>query len=454
MEIDRRSSRRLAVAAFLVVALLTTTAAIAAGAPSTFGHRGRVLVAFGDDYARGAAIVPHRGGGMVVAGTLRGGIGTRSGRDDGEDLVLVRFRPDGGLDPSFGRRGVVRTDLGANEAARDATVDRFGRIVVAGLSANRSHPWRQEALVVRYTAKGSLDASFGEGGVVRAGGDPVAGVAVDAAGRILFAGAATVGAAADAHRVWRVVRLRGDGGIDPEFGGGDGEVTGVLGIGAEATDLTVDRRGRVAFPLCAWEGPARRLPAVARLLPDGSPDPTFGEGGMAALPSGAGWNCPYAVARDHRDRLVVGGNGDHRLVVTRLGEAGSPDPAFGDDGTASLGFRGAKVRIGRIALDGEGRVVLAGRIAPSMKQLVRGPRYAARMLLVRLTKRGGRDRRLGDDGAVAIRFGPGRTFDSQATDVMVRGDLVFAAGTAAPHLGSSPPARLALVRYPAGGRAG
>jgi uncharacterized delta-60 repeat protein len=452
MKTDRRRPPRFLAVAALAAAVLVAAVAIAAAA-SSFGHRGRVLVGFGDDYARGSAIVPHPAGGMVVAGTLRHGIGTRAGRDDGEDLVIARFLADGRLDPGFGRRGTVRTDLGAEEVASDATVDRFGRIVVVGRTADRLHPWRGEALIVRYTGAGRLDSTFGDGGVARPGGGPALGATIDGAGRILFAGVSVVGEGAEARQIWRVVRLRADGTRDPSFGGGDGETTGVLGIGSEATDLTVDRQGRVVFSLCAWATAERRLPAVVRLLPDGNPDPAFGEAGVAALPSEAGWRCPYALARDRRDRVVVGGNGDHRLVVTRLDATGSPDRSFAAAGTASLGFRGAKVRIGRIALDDEGRVIVAGRIAPSFEQLRRGPRFAARMLLVRLTGRGRRDKRFGGDGAVAIRFGPGKAFDSQAADVAVRGDFVYAAGTASPHLSGAPPARLALARHPVGGRA-
>ena len=452
MKIDRRRPPRLVVAAVLLAALLAIAAALASAAAPSFGHRGRVLVAFGDAYASGSAIAPHPTGGMVVAGTLRSGIGTRSGSDDGKDLLVTRVLPGGGLDPRFGRRGVVRTDAGADEAASAAAVDPYGRIVVVGWSTSRSHPWREDALIVRYTAAGRLDASFGDGGVVRPGGGRILAVTVDGAGRILFSGVLVVGAGAEARQIWRVARLRDDGTMDPSFGGGDGEATAALGTSGEATDLTVDRRGRVVFSLCGWASPERRLPAVARLLSDGSPDGSFGEEGVAELPSDAGWRCPYSVARDRRDRLVVGGNGDHRLVVTRLGETGAPDPSFAAAGTATLDFGGAKVRIGRLALDGEGRVIVAGRIAPSFEQLLRGPRFAARMLLARLTGRGRPDKRFGGDGAIAIRFGPGKTFDSQAADVAVRGDFVYAAGTASPHLGGAPPARLALARRPAGSR--
>ena len=74
------------------------------------------------------------------------------------------------------------------------------------------------------------------------------------------------------------------------------------------------------------------------------------------------------------------------------------------------------------------------------------------MLLARLRADGRRDGRFGGDGDVAIRFGSGKTIDSEAADVTIFQNTVYAAGAAVPRRSSSPPAWLALTRYLVGRR--
>ena len=417
-----------------------------------YGNHGRVLTAFPGAEGRAVGVVRYGSGKVIVVGTVRSGAETRSRRDDNEDFVLAGYLPDGRRDLSFGKSGIVRTDLGGDEQATDVKVDQFGRILVTGYVDTFAEVGDSEALVARYMPKGRLDSSFGKGGIVRAGRGGALALALDRANRILIAGGTTLNPPLQTGNPWRVVRLMYDGHLDPSFGSGDGEVTGtVFAQSNVATDLTVDRGGRVIFTICGHSAQSPPVFAVGRLRSDGSPDTSFDEDGLTRIAPNDSWHCPYAIARDKRDRMVVAGNGEHRIVAARLRVNGSLDPSFGNEGAVSLDFRGAKVRLGRIAIDSHSRIVLAGRIAPSIDQLIRGPRYAARMLLVKLRADGSRDRRFGADGDIAIRFGAGKTFDSGAADVTIEGGVVYAAGTAMPHLSGSPPARFALTRYPPGG---
>ena len=52
------------------------------------------------------------------------------------DSGRVRYRPDGTLDPSFGTGGIVRTDLfGHGDQANAVAVQSDGKIVVAGFAS-------------------------------------------------------------------------------------------------------------------------------------------------------------------------------------------------------------------------------------------------------------------------------------------------------------------------------
>ena len=52
-------------------------------------------------------------------------------------MALVRYRPDGTLDPSFDGDGILTADFhGRGEFGQDVALDADGRIVAAGYTAN------------------------------------------------------------------------------------------------------------------------------------------------------------------------------------------------------------------------------------------------------------------------------------------------------------------------------
>lgn len=92
------------------------------------------------DQAYGLAI--QRDGKLVVAGS--GGL---------DDLALVRYLPDGRLDPRFGNGGIVFTDIaGAPDQATALAIQRDGKLVVAGTTGLDPSTGEADLLVARYRA--------------------------------------------------------------------------------------------------------------------------------------------------------------------------------------------------------------------------------------------------------------------------------------------------------------
>src|SRR5206468_14442 len=106
--------------------------------------------------------------------------------------------------------------------------------------------------------------------------------------------------------------------------------------------------------------------AVARLLPNGSPDSTFGSGGlMTAIPSGAssgssvGWSLAIqrvpAIAGE--ERILLGGNSatssnaNSDWTLMRFKPNGAIDSTFGSSGTLKTGFFGFGDNVHRVAVD-------------------------------------------------------------------------------------------------------
>ena len=141
------------------------------GSPDpSFGSGGTVSTDFhyGEDAALAVAI--QADGKPVAVGRTdaEGGhpIGTI-----GEDVALARYTAGGRLDASFGRGGKAVTSFDPNgkyysgfSAASGVVIQPDGRIVAAGYHAPGVQP--RDFLLLRYTAQGRLDGSFGTGGKV------------------------------------------------------------------------------------------------------------------------------------------------------------------------------------------------------------------------------------------------------------------------------------------------
>lgn len=87
------------------------------------------------------------------------------GTGDSQDTVLVRYDSNGSLDANFGNNGIVIAALSpVNENANDLGLQSDGKIIVAG---NITTPATQSVdfLVARFNQNGTLDLSFGTNGI-------------------------------------------------------------------------------------------------------------------------------------------------------------------------------------------------------------------------------------------------------------------------------------------------
>jgi uncharacterized delta-60 repeat protein len=272
-----------------------------------FGSGGTVTtdVGAGDDFDFGYGVALQRDGKIVVVGDT--GVRDRPG-----DIAVARYTREGALDPSFGVDGKLQTDLGGAETAHAVAVQRDGKIVVGGAHGPGGEAGIVGFLLVRYRPNGGLDPTFGRGGVVRtrhpgldAGSVTTLMLLPD--GRIVAAG---YGIAGDEYLL--VVRYTATGAIDRSFGR-NGNVAirvapAVSEIGGFAGAIQADGKILVAG------GSGGRF-FVARLLPDGKLDRSFGGiGFVATQPAsrGAGWASAVAV---NRTDIVAAGTWHARRLL-------------------------------------------------------------------------------------------------------------------------------------------
>ncbi len=243
--------------------------------------------------------------------------------------------------PRSDPNGLVRgPDGGANAVALQAD----GRIVVAG-----TEPENYAFKLVRLNVDGTLDSSFGSNGSVRAllgYAASASAVIVQPDGRILAAGASVPGnpppppppppapppppPPGPPPLPWDLTLLRynADGSLDPSFGS-SGVVTTRLGPGSQvnapAASVALQPDGNI---VAASENDRRF--ALARYGTDGALDPTFGSNGIVKTPELQASGFPSGLALQTDGRIVIaGGDG-----IARYRSNGTPDAAFGINGVA------------------------------------------------------------------------------------------------------------------------
>ncbi len=190
----------------------------------------------------------------------------------------------GTLDPSFGSGGVVTQTRGF-VGAMAVQVD--GKVVAAGDIAG-------DSLVARYLPNGSLDSSFGTGGFAEtslpstAKFVSAAAVAVQPDGKIVVAGTtATLGT--NVGPEFALLRLNPNGTLDTTFGTDGVAITVIPEPGhpysnAVASALALQPGGDILVAGSASWSDGDKLSssfALARYTPGGALDSAFGKGGVA-----------------------------------------------------------------------------------------------------------------------------------------------------------------------------
>src|SRR5919197_1494288 len=125
----RRLWGSVAILAVLIAVLAAASVAHAAGElDPTFDGDGKVLTAFGTNQVDSANAVAIQADGKIVAA------GESNTGANPPNFALARYNPDGSLDPSFDGDGKVLTDFGADDRAAGVAIQADGRVVAAGAS--------------------------------------------------------------------------------------------------------------------------------------------------------------------------------------------------------------------------------------------------------------------------------------------------------------------------------
>jgi uncharacterized delta-60 repeat protein len=344
-----------------------------------------------------ARAVARQGGRALVAGFQETELG-------GTAPLLARFRADGTLDRSFGRRGVIaprpaiegKDPADPNYGLRGggvlqdvAVAPEGGRIVAVG-GRNEAGGGLPAALVIAYHRNGTLDSGFGD----------------------------------DGRLVVAMPR--------------DNRFTGF-------TSLRILRNGKVL--IAGYLGGQLSL---MRLTVAGDPDPAFGGDGIVSPRAGQGPYCcptPALLGVTAKGRILLGGAPDRAseepLLLFRLRADGSIDRSFGIQGhiAGAPRHRTTTFTPFSLAVQRDGRVLVAGvdERVESDRRIV--PVFTA----LRYLPGGGVDRAFGMGGATTLPASQ----TGGATAALTLGGTVIVAGAIHGHIDEDEPFRPVLATVPA-----
>lgn len=305
------------------------------GSPDTlFGNGGLVPIGYPTGGARPLQTAALIYGKPMVAFTLL---------NQGYDFGILRFHEDGALDESFGINGLAEADIWTDDRPQSILGLPEGKIAVAGISDGKLS-------MVSLLPDGMPDSAFGEEGAITVylGGSwaVLMGIGLQSDGKAVAGGRADVGDIL-------LARYLDDGSLDSAFG-----ING---------KVVIDLKEHHLSPQTALVLPDDKIAAagkidqkdffVFRCLPDGSPDPDFGDAGLMIIPIGTLGSSCNALAFQPDGKILLGGSVNDDLAICRLLPDGSPDPSFGNAGW----FFSANGLVKDLRVRTDGKIIAAGQ---------------------------------------------------------------------------------------------
>ena len=289
---------------------------------STFGTTGAVWTGTSqaDDQIRTALLLPD--GGLLIASQLQAA-GTST---------LTRITASGEPDHSFGVAGKISQ----SEVYWSAlAVQPDGKILAAG---QRIYAGDLSSNIFRLLPDGTPDSTFDSDGIAEQIFDDfyyqaVSAIAVLPDGRILVSGIAQDNGS---EQHFRLTRLHPDGSRDQDFG-----QTGFAGFSFlfdtyQLDHLLLQPDGKIIVG-GNWKAGTNRDFVLLRYLPDGTPDPGFGTNGKVRTDLNFGFDDFISQLLLYPDGRILAAGGlianAHPVpAMARYLPSGTPDPEFGQGG--------------------------------------------------------------------------------------------------------------------------
>lgn len=309
-----------------------------------FGTGGKVITPI-EGRSHGNAVAIQSDGKIVLGGSSNWYIN------------LVRYTADGALDTGFGSAGKVITDVEGyySEKCRSVVVQSNGKILVGGYGQHNAND-NSYFMLLRYHADGTLDNTFGAGGIVIGGLGQGNSLAVQSDGKILIGGSSNF--------AFALTRYHTNGTLDSSFGTG-GTVITPVGSSSLANALCIQSDGKILLGGYSHNGSDAAGFALARYKADGTLDDTFGTNGTVITYIGNSSATGNAISTQSDGKIVLAGYAKNSanyndVALARYHSNGALDDSFGQAGKVITPVGPSYSVANSLAIQSDGKMVLGG----------------------------------------------------------------------------------------------
>jgi uncharacterized delta-60 repeat protein len=352
---------------------------------TTFGTNGKVTTAIQQGYnqARGLALQPN--GTIVVTGYSHTLPSTR------DDFTVTRYLSNGTLDATFGNGGMLTSSFDStNDESTILLLQPDNKLIAIGTKRNRTpnnYSYKDIALS-RHNADGSLDTTFGTGGkVVSAFGDninTVKNAVLLPDGKIML-----MNSYSDSGYHYELIRYTANGTLDATFGT-DGKVV----VDAESKQMFCLPDGKIILVSMGYDAENNGIIMVRRYNNNGTLDTGFGTNGVSSTP-GSLFSLPGAALQPDGKIVVcysaMNEDGFIGFMAKRFNANGSLDDSF----ITSIVAVDNGAYAHSVFIQPDGKIIVTGRSVGYAD----GPFY--RFVAARYNTDGTTDTSYGTEGVVA-----------------------------------------------------
>ena len=288
---------------------------------NTFGINGIVTTPVGTFNAVANSVSVQSDGRIIAAGS--------SVKNSQIVFTLVRYKPNGFADNTFGTNGIVTTPVGTLDAdANSVSVQSDGKIIVGGSSGENG------VILARYNSSGTLDDTFGTNGIVTTNKPSLIianSISIQNDGKIVSAGNLKHGNI----NGFAILRYNSNGTLDSTFGT-SGVVTTAIGLRATANSVSIQADDKIVAAGTSFIESNNQPITLARYNTNGTLDTTFGKAGIVTTQVGTSSSLANSVLIQSDGKIVATGysfNGiDYNFTLVRYNPEGTLDNTFGTSG--------------------------------------------------------------------------------------------------------------------------
>jgi len=339
-----------------------------------------------------------------------------------EQAEVRRFLPGGQPDSTFGTNGKMPLSGVSTKRSSlsDITILPDGSILVGGFTADTTDPYTH-SIIAHLSADGAMDPNFGYNGVqtivvMNTASDAIGHLLVQPDGSILGSGNIQGGSLVEPELF--ITRLTSAGQLDSSFAGGGVQssllpdswiIFGGANIALQSGEIVLATGAHTS-----WDATDEIV--LARFNSDGSPDTSFGGGaGTVVTDIQAPQDLLTGLATQQPDGKIVLTGGRlltaSNFLVARLNADGTPDASFGTGGIADIDLGTSSDYAQAVAVQSDGKLIIVGGIAVFDPTVI--PRFHDEYGVLRLNLDGTPDTSFGNNGIAITDLSSGAQFETQ-----------------------------------------